>query len=675
MHKPLKITLIILSCLVAFFLIILLLVGPIARNYVNHNGEKILGRKVQIERLRANLLTGRVRVNSLTVFEDDKTTEFLKFDTLDISVCLRKMLAHHIYVRHFTLADLNVQVLQNGKEFNFSSIIDHFKTDEPQPEEEKEGKPWKMSFYNIRLAHWKIFYADLQKQSEWKLKDVNIEVPGVSFGGESNTDAGITLAMADGGSLTTQLRYNVESNDFDAHIDLQDFAISNAKAYLLDLMNLDKMDGRLAAKIHAKGNLSQIMDMNINGNINLSNLAMTDDHKDQVLDCRNLAVKVKDIVLSENRFDIASVAIDGLSSNFGRYKNGSNFSHLFAKPAAEHPAAESATADTTQAAPAESKPIQLSIGDLAIKNSSFRYHDHTLPDSFEYRLSDISAHSSNLSLDGTNALQFSASLPHGGQAVIDWKGTLRNIKEYQDLMLTIKNVSLTDLSPYTVAYLGQPFTKGTFSFTSRNTIHHSQLDGQNHIDIYKPEVGKRRKDVDSTLNIPLKAALYVLKDKNDKVQIEVPVKGNIDSPEFNYMKIVWKTLGNLFVKVATSPVRGIADALGLSSSNFDFLDFDPTQSDFTSEQYYVMEQLARVANYDTNILIIMEQQFASSCTEETVLQAENRNQSVRAHFLKLGIPASQLQVSTSENRGKKTGYIIHSEIREGAIVDFTNSKQ
>ena len=38
-----------------------------------------------------------------------------------------------------------------------------------------------------------------------------------------------------------------------------------------------------------------------------------------------------------------------------------------------------------------------------------------------------------------------------------------------------------------------------------------------HIDLFNPEVGDKRTDVDAELNIPIKAALYILKDKDGNV--------------------------------------------------------------------------------------------------------------------------------------------------------------
>jgi hypothetical protein len=109
--------------------------------------------------------------------------------------------------------------------------------------------------------------------------------------------------------------------------------------------------------------------------------------------------------------------------------------------------------------------------------------------------------------------------------------------------------------------------------------------------------------------IPLKAAVYVLNDKDDKILLDIPVSGDLDNPEFSYMKLVWKTLSNLLVKVSVSPLRYMADAVGISSDQLEEMKINPLQFDFTSEQYDFLSQLTKLAQMDTNIVIRMEQQL------------------------------------------------------------------
>ena len=92
MKKPLKIVLIIVGVLVGLVLLVSVLVSPIATAYVNNNGEKLVGRKLTVDRISANILTGHVAIKGLKLYEDDATTEFVTFDLLDVKARLLRLL-------------------------------------------------------------------------------------------------------------------------------------------------------------------------------------------------------------------------------------------------------------------------------------------------------------------------------------------------------------------------------------------------------------------------------------------------------------------------------------------------------------------------------------------------------------------------------------------------------
>ncbi len=606
MKKWLKITLIVIGSILLLLLLALLLVSPIAKSYVNKHGKDLIGRELHVETLKVNVFKGQVRIYDLAVYEDDDKTVFFHFDTLDAAVKLRKLLGSELYVKHFTLANPKVRVLQEGDHFNFNSIIEHFASDEPDEQEDTTSSSWKLGFYNIRLTGGEVYYADAGSGSEWDLKNLNIKVPGVYFDGSKNTDAGVELQLADGGVLRTDASLNLDDNSFVVNLDLEKFAISNVRAYLTDVVRLSKLGGVLNAKVKAQGRLDEILKMNLSGNVALQGIDIRDLTGDQVLACNRLAVDVKRVNIEDNLFDIKSVSIDQLTSHFDRYANGTNFDRLFPSAApSQEPSEEEKTVEQPSS---PSKPFQMSVGSFALKDAAVTYNDYTLPDRFSFPVTKLNVTSENLSFSGENNAKVFAQLPHGGMAIVRWKGNIDEWKENQYLSLTIKSLHLKDLSPYAVAYLAFPFTDGTLSFTSENTIVNSQLNGKNKLDLFNPEVGEKREDVKAEVNVPLKAALYVLKDKDGKVQFDIPVKGNIDSPDFSYMKIVWKTLGNLIVKVATSPFRMVANAFG-GAGDMDFIVFDPLQASFTAEQYNLFSKIAEVLNYDSSIVISLEPQF------------------------------------------------------------------
>ena len=167
------------------------------------------------------------------------------------------------------------------------------------------------------------------------------------------------------------------------------------------------------------------------------------------------------------------------------------------------------------------------------------------------------------------------------------------------------------------------------------------------------------------MKVPLKTALYILRDKDDKILIDLPIKGNVDSPEFNYMKLVWKTLGNLLVKVATSPVRALGNALGMSSSNLDFIAIDPDQRGFTSEQYHLLSDLATIAKSDSLVLITLEQRMPATDNDSVSFRYTMWNNIIQRYMQEQGVNEAQISITTGEPtaEGERTGYAIGSEMK------------
>lgn len=667
MKKPIKILVIILGVLVGLLLLVSVLVSPIATAYVNNNGEKLVGRKLTVDRISANILTGHVAIKGLKLYEDDATTEFVSFDLLDVKARLLRLLVQDVYISHITLENPNVRLVQNGSRFNFQSLIDHFKSDDEDDDDDTPSK-WKLYFYNIKLSEGAVQYRDVVRGSNWRLKGLNLEVPGFCIGVDQATDAGLSVELADGGRLHADAKYNMESNDFEAVLDLDGVNLVVAKPYITEVLNVTGINGKLDAHLRAEGNLDQASQMNIRGRIDLADLDLPTKSGNSFASCGRTLVTIDRINIHDKTFAIDSVYISGLAGRFDRYADGNNYTRLSVKKErtaeSEQPQTQPSPADSVQQ-PAVKKPLNITVNHIRVTDSKLTYTDQTLADVFEFPMTAISIETENFSLNGDNNAIVKASLPGGGSLNIRWNGNIMDWKKHQDIMLRIKGLDLTRVSPYSVAYLGRPFTDGTFSFMSHNTVNNSILSGKNHIDIYKAEVGSKRKDVDAQVKIPFKTALYILKDKDDKILLDVPVKGNVDSPEFSYMKLIWKTLGNLFVKVATSPIRAIGEAMGIGDSP-DFIKIEPQQRDFNSEQYHQFGELAKIVKGNDNIKLVLEQQVDSTGDGQMLERYARRNEIVLQYMTgHEGVSADQISVTTTMMTGlKQSGYAVLSETME-----------
>ena len=655
MKKALKIIRIaiitLLVLIVALVLFGTLFGGCVAQNYVNTHGQDLIGREVQVDHVGLNLFTGRVAIHDLAIMEDNGSDRFAGFDTLDVSVSLLRLLGQTVYLRHITLSGLNVSIVQDSNQMNFQSIIDHFAKDSTEAEPaDTTPSNWVVSLHKIHLTHGSADYTDLRRMAHSGFHNLNIFVPDFVIGGKEKTDAGLTVQLTKGGTLKADATWNAQTQDFTADLSLSDLQLDQLKDFNMNPDFVQEIKGALGLTAHVSGNLKQALDMNISGKVDVDNLDLIDSASTSLASLNHLGVDLNKMVLSQNLFDINSIVLDGLNLRYELFADSTNtLSRIFSKAqevtdttlaeAEPETVSDSATVDTTL----QSIPLQLRLGHIDLNNINFTFADHTLPDPFEFPVTDLRLTADNITTSGNNNAKVFANLPEGGVLLVDWKGNISDWKLNQSLRLDVRNLHLTSLSPYMVAYFALPFTDGIFSFSSLNTIQNSQLNGKNKIDIYKPTLGERRNDVKPQLKLPVKAALYILKDKDDKVILDVPIKGNVDNPEFNYMKLVWKTLGNLVVKVATSPVRMLGN-LGGSNDNELFITIDHHEPDFTSEQFYQIDQVASVAKMDTSYRMLLQLHTRPTDDSIALRNQKIRNKLLQKHLSDLGVPKKQYQI-------------------------------
>ena len=662
MKRGLKIAFWVIGILLGIIIIATLVAAPIAKSYINSHGEELVGRKVNVEGLKLNVYTGHVAVHGLSLYEDNGTDIFASFDTLDVKASLLKLISHTVHLKHITLAGLKVNLIQKGETFNFQSLIDHFASDSTEEDTDTTPSDWVLKFYNIRLSHAEVNYRDAKSGKQWHLPHIGLRVPGFVLGGEEASEGGLRIGFAEGGRLSIDGNYDAAGGNYNLTAALEDFALKNIEPLTDGVLQPCNIGGNLQAKLNAEGTISEILKSHIGGTVTLNNFSLQQkEASSPVAHLARLDVKVNNINLDANSYDISSIILTGLEAQYEQWPDHSTLDNILLPDNPESPD----NPENPENPDSPSSPITLHVGQLAVKDCNVSYADHTLPDPFLFPLTNLNIEANDLTLAGGNNAKLRAMLPGGGHLMVNWKGNLDDWKQHQDLFLSIKGLDMKQLSPWAVAYTGQPIEDGIFGLTTRLTINNSQLDNQNKLDIFKARVGSRRKDVDPEMKVPLKTALYILRDKDDKILIDMPIKGNVDSPEFNYMKLVWKTLGNLLVKVATSPVRALGNALGMNSSNLDFIAIEPDQRGFTSEQYHLLSDLATIAKSDSLVIITLEQRMPAPANDSAAFRYTMWNNIIQRYMQEQGVNESQIKVTSGEptSDGERTGYAIGSEMK------------
>lgn len=592
MKKAFRIIGICAVALCVLFLALCLLAPRIAKGYVESHSKELVGRRVQIESVSFNPFRFSVSVKGFVVFEKDDSTKFAAFREFYVNADPLRLLTGNISLSKVRLDSPFAHIQKDGDAFNFSDILGRFASDSAnvsagtKDSSQANPFPFGISVRQISIFSGDILYDDNAVNSHIGIRDFSLRIPEVYFSNRK-TSLGVNLEFADGGTLHVESGYAVESGDFSVDVALSKFSLSAVKPYLETALNFKELSGTVDVALSLSGNVNDVLASMAQGRISLDSALLT-ENSGKTMGVETLDVQIAEANLKEKRFVVDSVSVRGAFAHFDLFRNSDNINALLAKEKTGEKSDSAVAAKSPAADSAEQSKLDLLVKKFSVSETRFAVEDHTVPRGFRYAVSGISLVASNVALDREVQVDVRASLPHGGSVKAFAKINPADANRLS-ANVSVKNVALKDFSVYSEYYTGYPITAGAFGFASDNLIRDGKIDSRNNIDIYNLTVGDKPSGAKFEYAVPMKIALYILKDKDGKIAFDVPVKGNLRDPEFSYGKIVWQTVMNLMVKVALSPAKFLFG----SSVPGDF-SFDVATDDFTSEQYGVASDWTRV---------------------------------------------------------------------------------
>lgn len=136
--------------------------------------------------------------------------------------------------------------------------------------------------------------------------------------------------------------------------------------------------------------------------------------------------------------------------------------------------------------------------------------------------------------------EFSQLLSKGSMAVLNPKYALNAETE-------INEFSLVDISHLSENSIGYQIKSGQLSGTLKTKINNNKIDATNKLVINKLEVkpgsSKQAQKRQAEFPVPLETGLTMIKDKQDNIDLSIPIKGDLNSPDFDINDVINAALG------------------------------------------------------------------------------------------------------------------------------------
>jgi Domain of Unknown Function (DUF748) len=302
-----------------------------------------------------------------------------------------------------------------------------------------------------------------------------------------------------------------------------------------------------------------------------------------------------------------------------------------AKPQAAPKA--NAVAASTNSAP-DAFPV--SIDTVRIDNAELDFADLSLTPQFGTHINSLSGVVNGVSTLASSVAQveMDGKVDEYGSASI--RGSLQpfNATQFTDLKLAFKNLEMNRLTPYSGKFAGRRIDSGRLSVDLQYKIKQRQLAGENKFVINKLKLGEKV-DSKEAADLPLDLAIAILEDSDGVIDLDLPISGSLDDPQFSYGSIVWKAIKNVLSKIVTAPFHALGKLFGGSGDKLDGISFDAGSSQIAPPEQEKLSAISQMLSKRAGLALSITPSYQAASDTRAVQEQTLRKQVAQAMGIKL----------------------------------------
>lgn len=507
------------------------------------------------------------------------------------------------------------------------------KQDATTPNKSEEGaeSPWAVRLANVALRDANIHIEDnsVKTPVKFDVQDASVALNDASLDMTKSLPIKAAFKVKQGGKFSTKGKLWPSPFKADLGLRLSNLSLKTFAPYLNEtaLLKLDSGTAGLSGKLNLKQ--KQDFSLRFNGKFDVKKLSILEEVDDKpFLRWNRLGSNQLKLSLMPNKLHMASLKIDQPSGKFIIFEDKSlNVNRIMRNntPATIEQAEQSSAKEVvTSATPVTSdnslikaqapqavvsaeevpkpSPTQpdaavdsfpVSIDSVRINDAKLEFADLSLITPFGTNIHSLTGVMNGLSTkaDKVAQVELAGKVDEYGSAKI--AGSLQPFKatDFTDIKLAFTNLDMSRLTPYSGKFAGRKINSGKLSVDLGYKIKQQQLIGENKFVINKIKLGDKIES-DESADLPLDLAIAILEDSDGVIDLDLPISGSLDDPEFSYGSIVWKAFTNILTKIVTAPFRALGSLFGGDGEDFDGIAFEAGQSEVSPPE---LEKLAKVS--------------------------------------------------------------------------------
>lgn len=251
-------------------------------------------------------------------------------------------------------------------------------------------------------------------------------------------------------------------------------------------------------------------------------------------------------------------------------------------------------AKTGAAAPA---PV-INVGPMTLVNGRVLFSDRFVKPNYSANLSELGGKLGAFSSAPAAGAPAMADLELRGRAEgtasLEITGKLNPLAQplALDIQGKVRDLELPPLSPYAIKYAGYGINRGKLSVDVNYVVQpDGQLTANNKVVLNQLSFGDKVEG--ATASLPVKLAVALLADRNGVIDIDLPISGSLNDPQFSLGPVIVKVILNVIVKAITAPFSLLAGAFGGGGEELSSVGFAPGSARLAPEATAGLDKVAK----------------------------------------------------------------------------------
>ena len=494
-----------------------------------------------------------------------------------------------------------------------------------------ESAPWRLHLDTFKLGDFRIALADrsFKPAIRYDLADVSATLKNLSSDLRAPVPFDAALRVAQGGDVSVAGSLVPDGSGVDARVKLTRLNLVPLQPLVAHYASVNLKSGDLSADATLRYRASKSAPtLRAEGSLGVAGLLVTEEQGgSDLLSCKALDAQGISFGLAPNRLTVREIRLVQPTAKLIVFKDHSfNLANLIKKQAAS-----GAGGAATRGA------FPVTVGRVRIQNGTVEYADSSLVLPFTAHIRQLGGVVTGLSSDPSShaELKLEGRVDAYGSAKADGALSPFAPKKFTDLRVVFRNVNMPTLSPYSATFAGRKIASGRLSLDLEYKIKDGKLLGENKILLDKFTLGKRVESPNA-LHLPLDLAIALLTDSQGRIDVAVPVQGDVNNPQFSYGHLVWQAIVTVIKKIVTAPFRALGALLGGGAQQLDSIAFDPGSTRVLPPQLEKLKKVAEALQKRPQLKVIVDGRYDVAIDGKALRAEKVRRELAASQGVKLG---------------------------------------